>query len=218
MVMVVVDTFWLSMMLWVIFIGECSWRIDQQTQYGGTARYFSRVARPTGLDITYLDMIEAGEEGIRAAIRPDTRVGGNWRVTCLVCTNFLHFTARLAGNSDQSNSVGPPSPIDILYRQEPSWGTSSFDSSRHYFLVIFQLHPTCWRQPRVHAAGRHCLFIPVQVFVRSFRYHSGLRHCFTSNSSFSTRVNKSFAIPSKFNGCMSFPLWLSSHDSKSQDP
>ncbi|AAW47151.1 hypothetical protein CNBN1680 [Cryptococcus deneoformans B-3501A] len=42
--------------------------------YGGTARYFSRVARPTGLDITYLDMIEAGEEGIRAAIRPDTRL------------------------------------------------------------------------------------------------------------------------------------------------
>ncbi|ADV25779.1 cystathionine gamma-lyase [Cryptococcus gattii E566] len=42
--------------------------------YGGTARYFSRVARPTGLDITYLNMIEAGEEGIRAAIRPDTRL------------------------------------------------------------------------------------------------------------------------------------------------
>lgn len=53
----------------------CSWPVDQQTQYGGTARYFSRVARSTGLDITYLDMIEAGEEGIRAAIRPDTRVG-----------------------------------------------------------------------------------------------------------------------------------------------
>ncbi|WVO17259.1 hypothetical protein L204_104951 [Cryptococcus depauperatus] len=42
--------------------------------YGGTARYFSRAARPTGLEVTYLDMLQAGEEGIKSAIRPDTRL------------------------------------------------------------------------------------------------------------------------------------------------
>ncbi|ODN81939.1 hypothetical protein L202_02280 [Cryptococcus amylolentus CBS 6039] len=42
--------------------------------YGGTARFFSRAAGPTKLEVTYLDMIEAGEAGIRAAIRPDTRL------------------------------------------------------------------------------------------------------------------------------------------------
>ncbi|WVQ84987.1 hypothetical protein IAT38_007151 [Cryptococcus sp. DSM 104549] len=42
--------------------------------YGGTARYLSRTSRPTGLNVTYLDMRKAGEEGIRAAIRPDTKL------------------------------------------------------------------------------------------------------------------------------------------------
>ncbi|KAL7420696.1 cystathionine gamma-lyase cys3 [Cryptotrichosporon argae] len=42
--------------------------------YGGTARYLSRAAKPTGLEVTFLDMEAAGEAGIRAAIRPDTRI------------------------------------------------------------------------------------------------------------------------------------------------
>ncbi|KAK4688367.1 hypothetical protein P7C73_g1740, partial [Tremellales sp. Uapishka_1] len=42
--------------------------------YGGTARYLTRAAKSTGLEVTFLDMDQAGEEGIRQAIRPDTRV------------------------------------------------------------------------------------------------------------------------------------------------
>jgi cystathionine gamma-lyase len=48
--------------------------IQTDSQYGGTARFLSRAARSTGLEVTYLDFEKAGEEGIRAAIRPDTRV------------------------------------------------------------------------------------------------------------------------------------------------
>lgn len=43
-------------------------------QYGGTARFLSRAIAPTGVEVTYLDFEHAGEEGIRAAIRADTRV------------------------------------------------------------------------------------------------------------------------------------------------
>ncbi|NXD32486.1 CGL lyase, partial [Spelaeornis formosus] len=42
--------------------------------YGGTARYLSRAARSTGLEVTYFDFEKAGEQEIRAAIRPDTRL------------------------------------------------------------------------------------------------------------------------------------------------
>ncbi|WVQ96323.1 hypothetical protein IAU59_003427 [Kwoniella sp. CBS 9459] len=42
--------------------------------YGGTARYLARTARPTGLEVTFLDFEKAGEQGIRDAIRPDTRL------------------------------------------------------------------------------------------------------------------------------------------------
>ncbi|WWC71009.1 uncharacterized protein I206_104962 [Kwoniella pini CBS 10737] len=42
--------------------------------YGGTARYLSRASRPTGLEVTYLNMEKAGEKGIREAIRPDTKL------------------------------------------------------------------------------------------------------------------------------------------------
>ncbi|WVR06566.1 hypothetical protein IAU60_003597 [Kwoniella sp. DSM 27419] len=42
--------------------------------YGGTARYLARAAKPTGLEVTFFDFEAAGEEGIRAAIRPDTKL------------------------------------------------------------------------------------------------------------------------------------------------
>ncbi|OCF37286.1 cystathionine gamma-lyase [Kwoniella heveanensis BCC8398] len=42
--------------------------------YGGTARYLARTARPTGLEVTFLDFEKAGKDGIREAIRPDTRL------------------------------------------------------------------------------------------------------------------------------------------------
>ncbi|WVF68857.1 hypothetical protein IAT40_003630 [Kwoniella sp. CBS 6097] len=42
--------------------------------YGGTARYLARTARPTGLEVTFLDFEKAGEQGIKDAIRPDTRL------------------------------------------------------------------------------------------------------------------------------------------------
>lgn len=42
--------------------------------YGGTARMLSRTARPLGVQTTFLDFQQAGEEGIRKALRPDTRV------------------------------------------------------------------------------------------------------------------------------------------------
>ncbi|WWD18706.1 hypothetical protein CI109_103160 [Kwoniella shandongensis] len=42
--------------------------------YGGTARYFSRTSKPTGLEVTFLNLEKAGEDGIRQAIRPDTRL------------------------------------------------------------------------------------------------------------------------------------------------
>ncbi|WWD05315.1 hypothetical protein V865_003388 [Kwoniella europaea PYCC6329] len=41
--------------------------------YGGTARYLARASRPTGLEVTFLNMEKAGEKGIREAIRPDTK-------------------------------------------------------------------------------------------------------------------------------------------------
>jgi cystathionine gamma-lyase len=34
----------------------------------------SRAIQATGVEVTYLDFEAAGEEGIRASIRPDTRV------------------------------------------------------------------------------------------------------------------------------------------------
>lgn len=42
--------------------------------YGGTARMLSRTAKPLGLQTTFLNFEEAGEEGIRKNLRPDTRV------------------------------------------------------------------------------------------------------------------------------------------------
>lgn len=46
------------------------------SQYGGTYRYLSRVATNLqGIEVEYLDMEEAGEQGIRSAIRSDTKVG-----------------------------------------------------------------------------------------------------------------------------------------------
>lgn len=51
-------------------------------QYGGTARFLSRAIQPTGVEVTYLDFEAAGEEGIRKAIRSDTRVcaSGNYHL------------------------------------------------------------------------------------------------------------------------------------------
>ncbi|KAK8858814.1 hypothetical protein IAR55_003044 [Kwoniella newhampshirensis] len=45
--------------------------------YGRTARYFSKTSKPTGLEVTYLDLEKAGGEGMRDAIRSDTRVPTN---------------------------------------------------------------------------------------------------------------------------------------------
>ncbi|ORY22019.1 pyridoxal phosphate-dependent transferase [Naematelia encephala] len=42
--------------------------------YGGTARYLSRASKGAGLEVTFLDFEAAGEQGIREAIRPDTRL------------------------------------------------------------------------------------------------------------------------------------------------
>jgi len=42
--------------------------------YGGTARMLSRTVRPLGVETTFLNFEHAGEEGIRKALRPDTRV------------------------------------------------------------------------------------------------------------------------------------------------
>jgi cystathionine gamma-lyase len=42
--------------------------------YGGTARMLSRTVRPLGVETTFLNFEQAGEEGIRKALRPDTRV------------------------------------------------------------------------------------------------------------------------------------------------
>ncbi|EIW67699.1 cystathionine gamma-lyase [Tremella mesenterica] len=42
--------------------------------YGGSARYLARTSKSTGLEVTFLDMEKAGEEGIRKALRPDTRL------------------------------------------------------------------------------------------------------------------------------------------------
>ncbi|ORX37172.1 cystathionine gamma-lyase [Kockovaella imperatae] len=42
--------------------------------YGGTARYLARTAKSTGLEVTFLDMEKAGEEGIRSHIRDDTKI------------------------------------------------------------------------------------------------------------------------------------------------
>lgn len=42
--------------------------------YGGTARMLSRTAKPLGVETTFLNFEQAGEDGIRKALRPDTRV------------------------------------------------------------------------------------------------------------------------------------------------
>ena len=42
--------------------------------YGGTARMLSRTSKPLGVETTFLNFEEAGEQGIRDALRPDTRV------------------------------------------------------------------------------------------------------------------------------------------------
>ncbi|GFZ50633.1 hypothetical protein JCM24511_08391 [Saitozyma sp. JCM 24511] len=42
--------------------------------YGGTARFLSRASKPTGVQVTYIDMEKAGEQGIRAALREDTKL------------------------------------------------------------------------------------------------------------------------------------------------
>lgn len=65
----------------VLAVNDCVSLTDEREgiewlmiQYGGTARFLSRAIQATGVEVTYLDFEEAGEEGIRAAIRPDTRV------------------------------------------------------------------------------------------------------------------------------------------------
>jgi cystathionine gamma-lyase len=45
--------------------------------YGGTARMLSRTAKPLGVATTFLNFEQAGEEGIRKALRPDTRVSAS---------------------------------------------------------------------------------------------------------------------------------------------
>ena len=42
--------------------------------YGGTARMLSRTCKPLGVETTFLNFEQAGEQGIRNALRPDTRV------------------------------------------------------------------------------------------------------------------------------------------------
>ena len=42
--------------------------------YGGTARMLSRTCKPLGVETTFLSFEQAGEQGIREALRPDTRV------------------------------------------------------------------------------------------------------------------------------------------------
>lgn len=43
--------------------------------YGGTARMLSRTVKPLGVETTFLNFEQAGEDGIRKALRPDTKVG-----------------------------------------------------------------------------------------------------------------------------------------------
>ncbi|WWC88418.1 uncharacterized protein L201_003329 [Kwoniella dendrophila CBS 6074] len=98
--------------------------------YGGTARYLARASRPTGLEVTFLNMEKAGEQGIREAIRPDTKLiwlelptnplllvppvrlisdivnslPSETRPLILVDTTFLspfYFTPLIASNGDQ---------------------------------------------------------------------------------------------------------------------
>jgi len=45
----------------------------------------SRTAKPLGVDTTFLNFAQAGEEGIRRALRPDTRVGQMARGFTRIC-------------------------------------------------------------------------------------------------------------------------------------
>jgi cystathionine gamma-lyase len=64
--------------------------------YGGTARMLSRTARPLGIETTFLNFEDAGEEGIRKALRPDTRVSHH---SSLALPGFEKLMIRLFGSS-----------------------------------------------------------------------------------------------------------------------
>ena len=79
--------------------------------YGGTARMLSRTAKPLGVATTFLNFEEAGEEGIRKALRPDTRV----------CARYEQ--QRSTDRSDCLARVpyqpSPLGPSHSSYRQDP---------------------------------------------------------------------------------------------------
>lgn len=65
-------------------------------QYGGTYRYLSRVATNLqGIQVDYLDMVEAGEAGIREAIREDTKVDQPYPTSLTTSSSGLNFPQTL---------------------------------------------------------------------------------------------------------------------------
>jgi cystathionine gamma-lyase len=56
-------------------IGPGSHVVSVNDVYGGTFRYMKRVAKENqGVDVTFLDLENAEEESIYAALRPNTKV------------------------------------------------------------------------------------------------------------------------------------------------
>ena len=56
-------------------LGSGSHVVSVNDVYGGTFRYMNRVAKETnGVDVTFLDLENAEEESIHAALRPNTKV------------------------------------------------------------------------------------------------------------------------------------------------
>jgi len=56
-------------------IGPGSHVVSVNDVYGGTFRYMKRVAKENqGVDVTFLDLENAEEESILAALRPNTKV------------------------------------------------------------------------------------------------------------------------------------------------
>lgn len=83
-------------------------------KYGGTARFLSRAIRPSGLNVTFLDMDAAGEEGIRQAIQEDTKVGRAAQVG--FDERMLTHPAHLARGADQPVVPCASSSADLSRR------------------------------------------------------------------------------------------------------
>jgi hypothetical protein len=140
--------------------------------YGGTARMLSRTVKPLGVETTFLNFEQAGEEGIRKNLRPDTRVRKMTKQNACLGSQI----GCLARVPDKPSSHGTSHPT---HRKDPRQSTQSTTvARRHHLLVVILLHPLGSQFSGFSALGGRCVVVVDEVLRRTHGHHHGRLGCF----------------------------------------